>query len=47
MERTFSAASVLHCLPVGMADPLSEGTGAVMRRGIEHDMFRFYRLVTA
>jgi 2-polyprenyl-3-methyl-5-hydroxy-6-metoxy-1,4-benzoquinol methylase len=65
MERLFFAASVLHCLPVGMADAPSEATGTVMRPAtlrryaseagfadvevlpIEHDMFRFYRLVVA
>jgi 2-polyprenyl-3-methyl-5-hydroxy-6-metoxy-1,4-benzoquinol methylase len=31
MERLFFAASVLHCLPVGMADAPSEATGTVMR----------------
>jgi hypothetical protein len=63
VERMFYAASVLHCLPVGMAESPSAGTGTVMRpstlRGyasdagfssveilpIEHDIFRFYRLV--
>lgn len=64
VERLFYACSVLHCLPVGMADSPSAGTGTVMRadtlRGyaaeagfssvevlpIEHDLFRFYQLVT-
>ena len=31
IERFFYAASVLHCLPVGMADSPSAGTGTVMR----------------
>ena len=31
VERFFYAASVLHCLPVGMADSPSAGTGTVMR----------------
>jgi SAM-dependent methyltransferase len=31
IERLFYAASVLHCLPVGMADKPSAGTGTVMR----------------
>ena len=31
IERLFYAASVLHCLPVGMADTPSAGTGTVMR----------------
>ena len=31
IERLFYAASVLHCLPVGMADAPSAGTGTVMR----------------
>ena len=31
VERLFYAASVLHCLPVGMADSPSVGTGTVMR----------------
>jgi 2-polyprenyl-3-methyl-5-hydroxy-6-metoxy-1,4-benzoquinol methylase len=30
-ERLFFAASVLHCLPVGMADAPSEATGTVVR----------------
>jgi 2-polyprenyl-3-methyl-5-hydroxy-6-metoxy-1,4-benzoquinol methylase len=66
IEQLMYAASVLHCLPVGMAggDGDSAGTGTVMRpdtlRGyahaagftaveilpIEHDFFRFYRLIT-
>jgi 2-polyprenyl-3-methyl-5-hydroxy-6-metoxy-1,4-benzoquinol methylase len=63
MERMFYAASVLHCLPVGMAEAPSAGTGTVMRPStlrsyasdagfssveilqIDHDIFRFYRLV--
>jgi 2-polyprenyl-3-methyl-5-hydroxy-6-metoxy-1,4-benzoquinol methylase len=32
-ERFMYAVSVLHCLPVGMADQPSAGTGAVMRPG--------------
>lgn len=31
IERLFYAGSVLHCLPVGMAEQPSAGTGAVMR----------------
>jgi len=31
MERFFYVASVLHCLPVGMAEQPSAGTGTVMR----------------
>lgn len=31
MERLFYACSTLHCLPVGMVEPGSAGTGAVMR----------------
>jgi 2-polyprenyl-3-methyl-5-hydroxy-6-metoxy-1,4-benzoquinol methylase len=64
VERLLYACSVLHCLPVGMHDAPSVGTGTVMRpdtfRGyataagfdgvevlpIEHDLFRFYRLIT-
>jgi 2-polyprenyl-3-methyl-5-hydroxy-6-metoxy-1,4-benzoquinol methylase len=64
VERLSFAASVLHCLPVGMADSPSAKTGTVMRPAtlreyaldagfagvdvlpIEHDMFRFYQLVT-
>jgi hypothetical protein len=63
LQRAFYAFSVLHCLPVGMADQPSAGTGTVMRPStvrayaeaagfaavevlpIEHEMFRFYRLV--
>jgi SAM-dependent methyltransferase len=63
VERLFYVASVLHCLPAGMAEQPSAATGTVMRpdtlRGyataagfadaevlpIEHDLFRFYRLV--
>ena len=63
VERMFYAASVLHCLPVGMADSPSAATGTVMRPTtlrsyasdagfsavevlpIDHDIFRFYRLV--
>ncbi len=63
VERFMYAASVLHCLPAGMAEQPSAGTGTVMRVDtlrsyardagfsdievlpIEHDFFRFYRLV--
>jgi 2-polyprenyl-3-methyl-5-hydroxy-6-metoxy-1,4-benzoquinol methylase len=38
VERLFYAASVLHCLPVGMAESPSVGTGTVMRP----DTFRGY-----
>ena len=31
VERFMYAASVLHCLPVGMADQASAATGTVMR----------------
>lgn len=31
VERLLGAASVLHCLPVGMAEPGSAGTGALFR----------------
>jgi 2-polyprenyl-3-methyl-5-hydroxy-6-metoxy-1,4-benzoquinol methylase len=31
IQRFFYAASVLHCLPVGMSQPHSAGTGTVMR----------------
>ena len=31
VERFLYGASVLHCLPVGMAEPGSVGTGTVMR----------------
>ena len=30
-ERLFYASSVLHCLPVGLSEEDSAGTGAVMR----------------
>jgi SAM-dependent methyltransferase len=64
VERLFYAASVLHCLPVGMTETPSAGTGTVMRPDtfrryaaeagfagveelpIEHELFRFYRLIT-
>ena len=54
---------MLHCLPVGLAEQPSVGTGTVMRPDtvrayaheagfddveilpIEHDLYRFYRLV--
>jgi 2-polyprenyl-3-methyl-5-hydroxy-6-metoxy-1,4-benzoquinol methylase len=63
IEGFLYAASVLHCLPVGMAEQPSAATGTVMRTDtlrayaqqagfadvevlpIEHDLFRFYRLV--
>jgi SAM-dependent methyltransferase len=63
IEGFLYACSVLHCLPVGMAEEPSAATGTVMRvetvqsyavdagfAGIEvlpidHDLFRFYRLV--
>jgi 2-polyprenyl-3-methyl-5-hydroxy-6-metoxy-1,4-benzoquinol methylase len=63
VERFMYAASVLHCLPAGMAEQPSAATGTVMRADtvrryatdagfadvevlpIEHDFFRFYRLV--
>lgn len=64
VERFLYAASVLHCLPVGMNESPSAATGTVMRPAtflgyaeaagfssvevlpIEHDLFRFYQLVT-
>ncbi|MDP9484199.1 MAG: methyltransferase domain-containing protein [Actinomycetota bacterium] len=64
IERLMYGFSVLHCLPVGMAEQPSAGTGTVMRPStlrryaleagfsdaeilpIEHDLWRFYRLVT-
>ena len=63
VERFMYAASVLHCLPAGMSEQPSAGTGTVMRADtvrryaadagfadldvlpIEHDFYRFYRLV--
>jgi hypothetical protein len=63
IESFLYGASVLHCLPVGLAEQPSVGTGTVMRTDtvrayataagfadvevppIEHDLFRFYRLV--
>jgi len=63
IERLMYGFSVLHCLPVGMAEQPSAGTGTVMRPAtlrryaleagfddaeilpIEHDLWRFYRLV--
>jgi SAM-dependent methyltransferase len=63
LERINYNFSVLHCLPAGLADAPSVGTGTVMRSGtlrryaaeagfrdvqvvpIEHDLWRFYRLV--
>lgn len=64
IERSFYCMSILHCLPVGMAERPSAATGAVMRPDtlrsyareagfcevetlpIEHDLRRFYRLVS-
>jgi SAM-dependent methyltransferase len=37
MERFMYAASVLHCLPVGMTDPASAATGTVIRSSIVRD----------
>lgn len=37
MERFMYAASVLHCLPVGMVDPGSAATGTVIRSSIVRD----------
>jgi 2-polyprenyl-3-methyl-5-hydroxy-6-metoxy-1,4-benzoquinol methylase len=37
MERFMYAASVLHCLPVGMVEPGSAATGTVIRSGIVRD----------
>jgi hypothetical protein len=63
IERYNYGWSVLHCLPVGLLDEDSAGTGTVIRPGtvrayatqagfgrvdvlpIEHDFWRFYRLV--
>ncbi|MGH3056656.1 MAG: class I SAM-dependent methyltransferase [Gaiellaceae bacterium] len=63
VERLMYTYSVLCCLPVGLADTPSAGTGTVMRADtlrryateagfadvevlpIEHEIFRFYRLV--
>ncbi|MGH3113797.1 MAG: class I SAM-dependent methyltransferase [Gaiellaceae bacterium] len=63
VERLMYTYSVLCCLPVGLADTPSAGTGTVMRTDtlrryateagfadvevlpIEHEIFRFYRLV--
>ena len=63
IERLMYGFSVLHCLPVGMAEQPSAGTGTVMRSAtlrryatqagyrdvevlpIEHDLWRFYRLM--
>ena len=63
MERLFYGFSTLCCLPAGLADQPSAGTGTVMRPStlrqyaaqagfsdveilpIEHDLFRFYRLI--
>jgi 2-polyprenyl-3-methyl-5-hydroxy-6-metoxy-1,4-benzoquinol methylase len=63
IERLMYTFSVLCCLPAGMSEQPSAGTGTVMRPAtlrryateagfrdveilpIEHDMFRFYRLV--
>jgi 2-polyprenyl-3-methyl-5-hydroxy-6-metoxy-1,4-benzoquinol methylase len=64
IERLMYGFSILHCLPVGMAEQPSVGTGTVMRPAIlrryaseagfsevevlpiEHDIWRFYRLVS-
>ena len=64
IERLMYGFSVLHCLPVGMAEQPSAGTGTVMRPAtlrryateagfsgvqilpIEHELWRFYRLVS-
>ena len=64
IERFFYGASVLFCLPIGMAEQPSAGTGTAMRPDvlrvyateagfgdveilpIEHDMWRFYRLLS-
>ena len=63
IERLNYGFSVLHCLPVGLLDTDSAGTGTVIRPAtvrayateagysrvdvlpIEHDFWRFYRLV--
>jgi 2-polyprenyl-3-methyl-5-hydroxy-6-metoxy-1,4-benzoquinol methylase len=63
VERFMYGWSALHCLPVGMVEAPSAGTGTVMRPStlrryaaeagfagveilpIEHDLWRFYRLV--
>jgi 2-polyprenyl-3-methyl-5-hydroxy-6-metoxy-1,4-benzoquinol methylase len=63
IEQLMYGWSVLHCLPVGMADQPSTGTGTAMRPDtlrayahdagfsdveilpIEHDFWRFYRLI--
>jgi SAM-dependent methyltransferase len=63
IEAFLYGASVLHCLPVGLADQPSAATGTIMRIDtlrayarsagfadvevlpIQHDIFRFYRLV--
>jgi 2-polyprenyl-3-methyl-5-hydroxy-6-metoxy-1,4-benzoquinol methylase len=64
IERLMYGFSILHCLPVGMAEQPSAGTGTVMRPAtlrryaveagfsevevlpIEHELWRFYRLVS-
>jgi 2-polyprenyl-3-methyl-5-hydroxy-6-metoxy-1,4-benzoquinol methylase len=64
IEQLMYGFSVVHCLPVGMAEQPSVGTGTVMRPAtlrryaseagfagvevlpIEHDIWRFYRLVS-
>jgi 2-polyprenyl-3-methyl-5-hydroxy-6-metoxy-1,4-benzoquinol methylase len=64
IERLMYGFSIVHCLPVGMAEQPSVGTGTVMRPAtlrryaseagfsgvevlpIEHDIWRFYRLVS-
>jgi 2-polyprenyl-3-methyl-5-hydroxy-6-metoxy-1,4-benzoquinol methylase len=40
MERFMYAASVLHCLPVGMVEPGSAATGTVIRSSIVRDYAR-------
>ena len=40
MERFMYAASVLHCLPVGMVEPGSAATGTVIRSGIVREYAR-------
>jgi 2-polyprenyl-3-methyl-5-hydroxy-6-metoxy-1,4-benzoquinol methylase len=63
VERFMYGWSALHCLPAGMSDAPSAGTGTIMRPStlrryaaeagfagveilpIEHDLWRFYRLI--
>jgi hypothetical protein len=40
LERSFYCMSILHCLPVGMAEQPSAATGAVMR---PHTLRRYAR----